>query len=303
MIMEDVQAKYEAALQTLITKVQADPYILAAVLLGSLAYDTVWHRSDIDLLFITQETRLKRNSFCLTESGIHIHAFLTTRSEFRRTLEGSVEGSFIHSMLAKGRMLFSREEPLVELFDARQRLSERDRAIQLLNAASHVLPGLAKAEKWFQVKRDFDYCSFWILKCVDGLATIEALLHGEIPGREVVHPAMAYNPELFRIIYTDLLHGHATEENLAKALAAIQSYLHAHVGLLFAPILSYLREEGELRSMTDINHYFSRHFNVESVDIACEWLADEGFIQKLATPVRLTDKSRVNVEEAAYYID
>ena len=53
--------------------------------------------------------------------------------------------------------------------------------------------------------------------------------------------------------------------------------------------------------MTDINHYFNRHYHLEGVDIACEWLADEGFIQKFATPVRLTDKSRVNVEEAAYY--
>jgi hypothetical protein len=136
---------------------------------------------------------------------------------------------------------------------------------------------------------------------VDALATIEVLLHNEIPGREVIHQALAYNPELFCAIYTDLLHGRATEESLGRALGRIQAYLHAHVGALFAPILSYLREEGELRSMTDINHHFSRHYTIESVDTICEWLADEGFLRKLATPVRLTDKSRVNVEEAAYY--
>jgi predicted nucleotidyltransferase len=299
--MDEVQATYEQALQTLIAKVQADSYILAAVLLGSLAYDTVWRRSDIDLLLVTQETRLKQESVCLVESGVNIHSMLTTRSAFRRMLEGSVEGSFLHSLLVKGRMLFSREEPLAELFEARHRLAERDRAIQLLRAASWALPGLTKAEKWFYAKRDFDYCSFWILKCVDALATIEVLLHGEIPGREVIHQALAYNPELFRAIYTELLHGQATEENLGKALGRIQAYLHTHGGILFAPVLSYLREEGELRSMTDINHHFSRHFNVESVDTVCEWLADEGLLQKLATPVRLTDRSRVNVEEAAYF--
>lgn len=299
--MDDVQETYDTALQTLISKVQADPYILAAVLLGSLAYDTVWRRSDIDLLLVTQETRLKREGVCLVESGVIIHSILTTRSEFRRMLEGSVQGSFLHSLLAKGRMLFCREEPLAELFEARHRLGEGDRALQLLCAASWVLPGLVKAEKWFHAKRDFDYCSFWILKCVDALATVEVLLHNEIPGREVIHQALAYNPELFHALYTDLLHGKATEENLERALGRIQDYLHAHAGILFAPILSYLREEGELRSMTDINHFFSRHYNLESVDIACEWLADEGLIQKLATPLRLTDKSRVDVEEAAYY--
>jgi len=299
--MDEVQEKYEAALETLIAKVRMDPYILAAVLLGSLSHDTVWRRSDIDLLLVTQETRLKQEGLCLVELGVNIHSLLTTRSEFRRMLEGSVQGSFIHSLLVKGRMLFSREEPLVELFEARHRLSERDRATQLLRAVSSVLPGSAKAEKWFYVKRDFDYCSFWILKCVDSLATIEVLLHGEIPGREVIHRALVLNPELFRVLYTDLLHGHATEESLERALGLIQSYLYAHADVLFEPVLSYLREEGELRSMTDINHHFSRHFNIEGVDIACEWLADEGYLQKLATPVRLTDKSRIEVEEAAYY--
>src|SRR5579872_1462800 len=142
--MEDIQEKYEAALEALVAKVRTDPYILAGVLLGSLSYDIVWDRSDIDLLLVTQETRLKREGFCLVESGINIHAFLATRGEFRRILEGSVQGSFEHSMLVKGRMLFSREESLVELFDARHRLGERDRAIQLLRAASGVLPVLAK---------------------------------------------------------------------------------------------------------------------------------------------------------------
>jgi hypothetical protein len=71
--------------------------------------------------------------------------------------------------------------------------------------------------------------------------------------------------------------------------------------VLFGPLFAYLREEGELRSMTDINHHFSRHFSISSVDIACEWLADEGFLRRFATPLRLTDKSRVDVEEVAYY--
>jgi predicted nucleotidyltransferase len=299
--MDEVQEKYDAALRTLVDKIQADPYILAAILMGSLAYDTVWRRSDIDLLLVTQETRLPQEGLCLVESGISINSFLTTRSGFRRILEGSVQGSFLHSTLVKGRMLFCREEPLAELFEARHYLSQRDRAIQLLSAVSRVLPGFVKAEKWFYAKRDFDYCSFWILKCVDALATIEVLLHDAIPGREVIHQALAYNAALFRVLYTDLLHGHAAEANLERTLGLIRGYLHAHAGVLFEPIFSYLREEGELRSMTDINHYFSRHFNIESVGIACEWLADEGFLQKLAMPVRLTDKSRTSVEEAAYY--
>lgn len=297
----EVQKQYEDALQRLVLKVQADSYILAAVLLGSLSHDTVWHRSDIDLLLVTQETRLKRESVSLLESGVNIHAVLTPRSEFRRMLEGSVQGSFFHSFLVKGKMLFCREESLAELFEARHRLSDQDRALQLLSVCSSLLPAFTKAEKWFHAKRDFNYCSFWILKCVDSLATIELLLHGEIPAREVIQPALVYNPTLFRAIYTDLLEGRANEEHLERALALIRDYLHRNLSVLFGPLFTYLREEGELRSMTDINHHFNRHFNMSSVDIACEWLADEGLLRRFAAPLRLTDKSRVDVEEVAYY--
>ena len=52
--------------------------------------------------------------------------------------------------------------------------------------------------------------------------------------------------------------------------------------------------------MSDLAHHFSRNFGVEGIDIACEWLADEGYLHKMAIPVRLTTRSQINVEEAAY---
>ena len=299
--MTDVQELYSSALDSLVAKLQADHAVLAAVLLGSLAHDTVWQRSDIDLLVVTQESSRKKEGFCLVESGVNIHCSLATRSEFRKMLEGSVQGSFIHSMLVKGRMLFSRDEPLEELFDSRHALADRDRATQLISRASFVAVGLAKAEKWFHVRKDSTYCAHWILKCVDPLASVEALLHGEVPTREVIQQALALNPPLFKAVYSDLIEGAPTPAQLGQALTTINEYMRSHAYDLFGPILTYLEEEGTLRSMTEINHHSKRSFGIEGVEIACEWLADEGFLHKLATPVRLTDRSHVEVEEAAYY--
>src|SRR5437588_5285855 len=107
--MSDVQTIYAEALETLVEKLRADSYIVAAVLLGSLAYDTVWERSDIDLLLVTEETRQTTEGVSLVEMGVTIHACLLTRSAFRKLLEGSAHGSFLHSMLGKGQMLFSRD--------------------------------------------------------------------------------------------------------------------------------------------------------------------------------------------------
>jgi len=299
--MSDIQSVYAGALDALIAKVRTDSYIVAAVLCGSLAYDTVWERSDIDLLLVTEETKQAQEGVCLVENGVNIHCFMATRSRFRKLLEGSAHGSFLHSMLGKGQMLFTRDETLQELFENRHVMGERDRSAQLLRVASNLLPALTKAQKWFYAKRDYDYCFHWILKCVDSLSSIELLLHGEVPSREVIHRALALNPALFKQLYTDLIHSDPTPQALEAALKSITAYLHTHLDALFGLVTDYLREEGEIRSITEINHYFALNYNVEGVDNACEWLSDEGLIQKLAVPVRLTTKSRVSMEEAAYY--
>jgi uncharacterized protein len=299
----DVQQRYEQALHSLVEKIQQDHTILAAILMGSLSYDVVWEKSDIDLVLIRQEGKQKTDGCNLVTAGINVHAILTTRSEFKKMMEGSLQSSFMHSALNRGRLLFTRDETIRDLFDRADQIGARDREIQLLRAGSSVLPALAKAEKWFHVKQDLCYSFFWIMKCLDGLAGIEVIAHGEVTGREVVQQALRYNPAFFHSIYTDLIQGEITPAAIGGALDRINGYLRERIPAIFRPLLEYLAEANGLRSSTEINHHFSNQMNLEGVDSACEWLADEDFIQKLSTPLRLTDKSRVDVEEAAYYYE
>jgi uncharacterized protein len=296
----DVQSRFNLALETLMAKVQTDRCVLAAVLLGSLSHDTVWEGSDIDLLLVVEESKLKKKGLSLVEQGVNIHAMLSTRSEFRKLLEGSVQGSFMHSLLVKGKLIFCRDEPLKELFEQRHQLGQRDRAIQILERVQYAIAGLAKAQKWLQVRNDSTYCAFWILKCVDPLASIEVLLNGEVPAREVVQQALQTNPAFFNLIYTDLIEGSPSPGGLRQVLAEVDAYLLDRAPTIFEPILSYLQDEGVMQSISDLNHYFECHCSVQSVDIACEWLSDKGYLHKMAVPVRITNQSRVNVEEAAY---
>ena len=73
--------------------------------------------------------------------------------------------------------------------------------------------------------------------------------------------------------------------------------------MIFAPIFKYLADAGTVRSATEITDYFMKQMQLASVDTVCEWMADENMIQKLSTPVRVTEKSRICVEETAYYYD
>lgn len=300
----ELQRLYQQALDSLVEKVRRDHWIVAAILMGSLSHDVVWEKSDIDLLLVREEGKQKSEGYSLVEAGINIHAILMTRSEFRKLMEGALQSSFMHSaVLMKGRLLFTHDEAIGELFERQDRLGARDREIQLLRAGAGVLPALVKAEKWLRVKQDLDYCFLWIMRCLDGLATIEVLLNGEITGREVIQQALPHNPEFFRAIYTDLIHQEKTPAALLAALQRIHDSLRERVPLIFQPVLDYLAQAQGIRSATEMNHYFRNQMNIEGVDSVCEWLADEEMIQKLSSPLRLTEKSRVDVQEAAYYYE
>ena len=154
-----------------------------------------------------------------------------------------------------------------------------------------------------QGRSHLDYCALYILYCIQSIAAVETVLHGEITGREVVHQAMKYNPELFKVIYTGLLRGANTQASLGAAIERIKSYLRDRQSIIFKPLLDYLAQSGTVRSATEISDYFTKQMQIETVDGVCEWLADENVIRKVSTPVRVTEKSRISVEEAAYYYD
>jgi hypothetical protein len=112
---------------------------------------------------------------------------------------------------------------------------------------------------------------------------------------------MELNPAFFRTIYTDLLNAKKTPETVRAALDAVDRYVGDRAAELFRPIIDHLREVGESRSCTEIEHYFERTFDVSGVTTACEYMADRGLIGKASTPVRLTKRSNVDVQELAFF--
>src|SRR5262245_63005088 len=95
--------RFAAALDALVTRLKDDRSILAAILCGSLSHDTDWDKSDIDLVLVTiDDKKIEGGSLSLVSNDVNVHAVLLTRAQFRKTAEGSIHNSFMHSLLAKG---------------------------------------------------------------------------------------------------------------------------------------------------------------------------------------------------------
>jgi len=118
------------------------------------------------------------------------------RAEFRKTVEGTVRNSFMHSLLAKGRLLYTHDEddrrPLVPAFAT---------SVSAILSCScsppqpNALGPIDKAHKWFVTRGDLNYTALWILYAATPLARIEVLSARLLTDREVIPQALKLNPE------------------------------------------------------------------------------------------------------------
>ncbi|CAG7644739.1 hypothetical protein PAESOLCIP111_04791 [Paenibacillus solanacearum] len=299
---DTIKAVFVQALESFTDKLKKDDQVIAAILMGSLSYDEVWEKSDIDLKLIVHEQKLVKRYVCFTENGIPINASIDSRNDFKRWVEKSVQGSISHSMLVRSTLLFAKEESIRDYFADIRYVGERDRQLQLLQLGCFALGSMAKAEKWLCVKQDFTYCAFWMIKMIDVLARIEVILNKEVPMREAVQQAAVYNPAFFGSVYTGLVNETVNEAKAETALRLIQSYLEERTEMLFKPILDYLKQEADVRSLTEMTDKLSAvvHLDGGMLFMACDWLAERGFIMKTSVQEAATPKSRIALEEPAY---
>jgi hypothetical protein len=207
----------------------------------------------------------------------------------------------MHSFLAKSRVLFTHDDTIADLCLRLQTIGERDTHLALLGAATNALPPIYKARKFLVTRGDLDYTALWILYAATPLAQIEVIAARKLVDREVIPQALALNPALFRVVYTDLLNTKKTKKSVQAALAAADEYIATRAPRLFTPLLDYLRDAGEIRSASEIESHFSRSFGIECVTAACEYLADQGVIVKASTPVRATKRSSTSLQELAFF--
>lgn len=298
----DLQQKYTRALNAFVEKVKQDKYILAVILAGSLYHDVVWEKSDIDVILIVDDVKNPTGHFSLVEDGIIINAFTFDRRKFKRQLDTGLRSGIFHSWLSKTTLLYTTDETLRELYESMLELGEHDQQLHLATRASYAVADLAKAQKWLVVKGDYLYSYYWLMRTLDNLANIEVILADQIPGREVIKQALELNEPFFRTLYVDLAQQAKDGAVMRQALQQANTYLTERAARLFAALLNTLAENGTTMGLTELCERLPRVSDEVMVD-ACEWLTEQGIIEKLSSPIELTRKSRAFVDEVAYFYD
>src|SRR5438445_12493651 len=154
-------ARFEAALNQLIERIAEDRYVLAAVLVGSLSAETVWHRESLELWIIEADgvsRRLpsdgndERVYRILVENNINIHAEVIPRSRFKKMVEGASRTAFSCNFFAQRRMVYSKDPSIESWFKKANSLATKDQERELLTFTTWIIHAQRHARKRLEIK-------------------------------------------------------------------------------------------------------------------------------------------------------
>lgn len=292
-----LRERYLEAAQSFIDKIKTDPNIVAVIICGSLAYDQVWEKSDIDMTVVVRDQMIKNDSYCIIEDDITINVSIATRSSFNRFMERSTGGSFQQAYYAKGQIVYSTDDSFNEYFEEQKMIGSDDIALNVFYDTCNLLYAYEKATKWLTVKKDPVYTQYYLLGAVESMARIEVSLQGDPPTREVIHQALKLNPELITPYYQKAMSGLYSEEELKSLIVGIDDYMKQHLDIIKQPVLEYMKDQ-ELKTVTMLAKYF--HTEGHYIISLFDYLAEQGVLAKVSQTIRITPRGKKAVEEIGY---
>jgi uncharacterized protein len=294
---ESLRARYRAAVDAFVAKVKSDPSVIAVIVCGSLAYDMIWEKSDIDMMIVIRDQVVKDGTYSVVEDGIVINADIVTRSGIRRALERSLGGSFLQSVLAKGTVAYSSDESFTEFFEEQKLIGEDDVALSVLHGAGELIGILEKAEKCLRVKNDLAHAQYYLLMAAEAVAHMELCRAGEPYSRRAIERALELHPEAVTPFYTGAMSGLLDGSGIQDRLETLRAYLDGLVDVFKKPVLTFMADQ-EIKTATVI----ARHFGMEAHFIVhvFEYLVEKGVIERVSRTIRPTPKGKPAVEEIGY---
>jgi len=290
-----VRADYQAAIEELAAKAKSDEYVLALILGGSLAYDKVWEKSDLDTCIITRDEVPSSFKFLL-EKDVYLEANVMTRDDFRKLAQRATDGSVFHSYMSKGKPIFTRDESLFDLYEDIHNMGSRDLENLVLLNYVFCKDLINKAWKALHVKNDPVFSINFIMPGLRRMANIEVLLNRQIPLRESTAQALELNPEFFNQIFTYMvLKMKKDKESLSAILTKMELYLNDRLDVIVQPILRLLEKETEL-----MHHDLMEKFNQIRLPINLTEFVDMGLLNQVEAPFRFTKKSTTEMIQPAY---
>ena len=284
--------KHLTALNNFAERVKKDPKVIALLLYGSLAYGTVWEKSDLDLELIVRDGSIPKSCLLLfEEEGIFAHLDLNEVSKFKKYLQ-RVRGGFDHGIYGRGELIFSKDEALRELFEEARKIGEDDAPKAFASKIDGLVNWMNKAEKYITMLNEPLYAQRFLQLCAPIVADMEMIRHRENPNRESILRARQLNPELMHEIFAVPSTTVMSKADIERTIKILDDYLMQHVSWWSRHLIRFL-SDGEIKTAS--------HISEQCVGAdALEYLYQKGVVMRTTRPLGLFKHSRLTIDEVAY---
>ncbi len=292
-----VQADYEKALNDFLERAKADEYVLSVILGGSLAYDKVWEKSDIDLFVVTRD-EIQAPVVSALENDVMVYVYLFTRDSLRKQIQRVADGSILHSTFNVSKIAFTRDETIHDLYEDMNNIGSRDLENLVLLNYVFCKDLINKAYKAIHVKEDPRLSIVFIMSAIRRLANIEVLLNRKVPLRESTVQAIELNPDFFNVIFTEMItESSKDKETLEDILTMMERYLIERLETIAQPVLRLLEKEDEI-TYSDLK----THFESIWLPLNLREFVEMGLLTETEAPLRFTKKSSSEMMQPAYQV-
>ncbi|MFW9909364.1 MAG: nucleotidyltransferase domain-containing protein [Candidatus Thorarchaeota archaeon] len=291
---ELVLADYENAVDAFLNRAKSDEYVLTVALGGSLSYDKVWEKSDIDIILVTKDEPY-RTYRSFIEKDVSFDVFVLPRDTFRKLANRRLDGSVFNSYVSKSKILFTRDDTIYDIIEDANETGERDLENLLFLNYVFAKDLINKAYKAMRTKEDHRFAVVFMMPGIRRLANIEVLLNRMIPLRESTAQALELNPGFFNRTFTELVEGSRSREELEDILQTMEQYLMEHLNTFVKPIQRLLAKKEEI-THSDL----MTHFNDIRLPIDLRDFVEMGLITQTHAPLRFTKVSSSEMMQPAY---
>lgn len=304
--------QFQAALEAFIERIKEDRWVLAVVLVGSINEETIWKKDGIWLWLVEADGVSRRRKSdgeehriwrTMVERDINLWAELIPRTRFKKMVEGASRTTFSYNFFARRQLVYSADESITNWFEEANDLAVRDQKNELLMTTCWVMYGVRHVHRLLDIKKDLNRAWQAMLDTAHSLAAAHVVEAGEICETHTMHRAMELNPALFETTYTNLLAAGGDESAILTAVKQCEAWIEEKGFEFLTPVTKYLKKQRRSVSLSELSDQFaSSQLYPWHLESACELLVEAGRLEKLASEMLLTKKSRHHVEEPAYLL-
>ncbi len=289
---------YHASFDSLVEKAKKDEYVLSLMLCGSLSYDKVWEKSDLDAIIVTRDEPYDRYQ-ALIEKDVYIDTFVHTRDRFRKLIQRATDGSILHSFFSKSKLIFTKDESIYDLYEDLEKIGLRDLEKMLMTNYIYAKDLINKSLRALNLNNDPSFSFNFILSGIRRLANIEVILNRQIPLRESIEQALKINPIFFKDIFIETIHlPNKNKETMIEVINKMNQYLKDRLDMIIQSVLRLIEKHKELTYEDLFDHFKDIRITMDLKDFI-----DSGLIIEIPATCRFVKKSSSEMLQPAYLVE